>query len=599
VYDWSDAVHLNPEVRVYRTTQGAFLEFVVDDLKVPAGGQAVIDPIYGFDNPADYDLRYDGYVEIKWLTDNGLLIGDINGDSEPDLVLTSQTASVFVVFGGSGIATGDRLLNVSSNFNIRYNGRDNDRVGTTGAVAIGDVNGDGFGDLVLGSYTSDYSGELSGSAWVMFSSLIDDVGMTTGNVKAMGDPGTYNIRYDAAAAGDQLTMVRNIAIGDVNGDGLGDLVLGAHYSDSGGLDSGAVWVMFSTLIDDVGTTTGNTKSLSVGGNYNIRYAGAAAGDQLTVSGTLAVGDVNGDGLGDLVAGTYRTANSGAYSGSAWVVLSTLIDDQVGTGNDLPLSIGGNFNIRYDGAAGDYLAYFDGIAIGDLNGDGLGDLVLAGPRADGITGIDSGSVWVMFSTLIAGTGGTGNIRPLTTAANYNIRYDGAAPSDRLVDYGNLVIGDVNGDNFGDLILATTNADPNGLSSGSVWVMFSTLIDNETGTGNNKPLDVLGNFNIRYNGGASSDNAGRYLLVGDVNGDGFGDLLVGSVYTDYNGSTSGSAWVMFSTLIDDEVGTGNIKELYFLPMPDQSASGTSTATEPMTWCWGRTRPTITARIPAAPG
>jgi hypothetical protein len=81
VYDWSDAVHLNPEVRVYRTTQGAFLEFVVDDLKVPAGGQAVIDPIYGFDNPADYDLRYDGYVEIKWLTDNGLLIGDINGDS--------------------------------------------------------------------------------------------------------------------------------------------------------------------------------------------------------------------------------------------------------------------------------------------------------------------------------------------------------------------------------------------------------------------------------------------------------------------------------------------------------------------------------------
>ena len=58
-------------------------------------------------------------------------------------------------------------------------------------------------------------------------------------------------------------------------------------------------------------------------------------------------------------------------------------------------------------------------------------------------------------------------------------------------------------LGDLVLGTYRADSNGADAGSVWVMFSTLIDDEAGTGNNKPLDVAGNYNIRYDGAAAGD------------------------------------------------------------------------------------------------
>jgi len=77
--------------------------------------------------------------------------------------------------------------------------------------------------------------------------------------------------------------------------------------------------MFSTLIDDVGATTGNNKPLSTSTNYNIRYDGGAASDYLTNGGALAIGDVNGDRLSDLVLGAYGADNNGSYSGSAWVI----------------------------------------------------------------------------------------------------------------------------------------------------------------------------------------------------------------------------------------------------------------------------------------
>ena len=63
---------------------------------------------------------------------------------------------------------------------------------------------------------------------------------------------------------------------DVNGDGLGDLVLGSNLADNTSSNSGAAWVMFSTLIDNAGTSTGNNNPLSTAAKYNIRYDGGAA-----------------------------------------------------------------------------------------------------------------------------------------------------------------------------------------------------------------------------------------------------------------------------------------------------------------------------------
>jgi hypothetical protein len=573
-YDWTDALRFQPEVLAYREDGRNYLEFVVRDVAVPAASETVIDPNFGLNDSSAYDLRLDGSAPLPSLTDSGFVLGDINGDGDKDLVIGAASASyngllsgsAFVIFGGTGVATGDKPFDVAANYNLRYDGgAAGDQLSIGSTLSIGDINGDTHPDLVLGAYGADNNGSSSGSAWVMFSTLIDDVGATTGNNKPLSTSGNYNLRIDGGAAGDGLTYGGSLTIGDVNGDTYPDLVLGTSFARNNGSLSGSAWVMFSTLIDDVGVTTGNNKPLSTGTSYNLRYDGGAASDQLTSGGALVIGDVNGDTYPDLVLGASGTSNNGSGSGSAWVMFSTLIDD-VGatTGNNKPLSTGGNYNIRYDGgAASDYLTSGSALTIGDINGDTHPDLVLGAYGADN-NGSASGSAWVMFSTLIDDVGATtGNNKPLSTGTNYNLRYDGGAAGDYLAYNGALTIGDVNGDTYPDLVLGAYQADNNGSNSGSAWVMFSTLIDDVGATtGNNKPLSTGGNYNLRYDGGAASDQLtiGSALTIGDMNSDTYPDLVLGAYQAGNNGSNSGSAWVMFSTLIDD-VGatTGNNKPL----------------------------------------
>jgi len=129
----------------------------------------------------------------------------------------------------------------------------------------------------------------------------------------------YNIRYDGGAVSDFLSTGGSLAIGDIDNDGLGDLVIGASGASGGGDTRGSVYKFLSTLIDDVGATTGNNKSLGVSANYTDRYDGAADFDELTADGALAIGDVNADGGNDLLMGTFDAANNGDFSGSVWVV----------------------------------------------------------------------------------------------------------------------------------------------------------------------------------------------------------------------------------------------------------------------------------------
>jgi hypothetical protein len=83
IYDWSDALHLHPEVWVYRVGDVSYVEFVVRNITVPAGDQAIIDPILGLDDPAEYDLRFDGKTNVSQLGyKNSVAVGDVNGDNQ-------------------------------------------------------------------------------------------------------------------------------------------------------------------------------------------------------------------------------------------------------------------------------------------------------------------------------------------------------------------------------------------------------------------------------------------------------------------------------------------------------------------------------------
>jgi len=155
-----------------------------------------------------------------------------------------------------------KLLSDSANYDVRFDGVD--YLGSDGAIVSGDVNGDGIDDIVVGTFVEDYNGTDSGSVWVIFGGqeYSGDLSLSTST--------SYNIRYDGTA-GDNLSRYGSIDIGDVNGDGLGDLIIGAPFADNNGTDSGSAYVIFSTLIDDVGSTTGNNKALSTSTNYNGTY----------------------------------------------------------------------------------------------------------------------------------------------------------------------------------------------------------------------------------------------------------------------------------------------------------------------------------------
>ncbi len=491
--------------------------------------QAQVVPLSSLDGGNGFRINGVAAQSLSGATLSG--IGDINGDGVDDLIIGSDANTSYVVFGQAGAAFAP-AFNLST-----LNGSNGFRL--TGVVAnddsgdsvsgAGDVNGDGVNDLIVGARFADNGGAQSGSSYVVF-------GRSAGGFASIIDLGALNgsngFRLDGTAA-DALSGESVSGAGDVNGDGFDDVIVGAPSASSNGSSSGSSYVVF-------GRSSAFTASISLAtlnGSNGFRLDGAAGFDYAGIA-VAGAGDVNGDGFDDLIIGARRAApGSGSNAGSSYVVFGRVS----GFPAALNLStLNGSNGFRLDGVVASDLSGMAVASAGDVNGDGRDDVIVGAPAADPGGLSAAGSSYVLFGRSSPAFAATISLGTLNGSNGF--RLDGVAADDGS---GNAVAtaGDINGDGIDDLIVGASQTDSAGNNTGSAYVVhgrsspaFAASINLSTLNGSN---------GFRLDGVQLGNFTGRAVAsAGDINGDGKGDFLIGADGADPNATmNAGSSFVVF--------------------------------------------------------
>ncbi|MCJ8314419.1 MAG: cadherin domain-containing protein, partial [Pseudomonadales bacterium] len=411
----------------------------------------------------------------------------------------------------------------------------------------GDVNGDGFDDVLIGVPQDDENGSNAGRVYVLFGNASGQLA----TFSALNDDDTNNIIDSAngfiingAVAGDKAGFAV-AGGGDVNGDGLADILVGAPYASPNGDESGTAYVVFgktdSKVVElaDIALDD-NEQGFAMLGAYKYDHVG----------GTAIMGDVDGDGLADLILGevSARNINPGlsvsqsthsdpnlAYivfgqNGGASIDLSLLADSDDDSGfvvrskNRTLVDIW-NFGAKV-------------LPVGDVNSDGLLDFIVN----TGFMGSSLGINMLIFGKTGGGlinynTGNAGNngliISPEEGEYGYSMGSAGiyfhAAP-----DFITSKIGAVNGDGIDDMaLLATDDSCCSNIDGPKAYIIFGgtdisdiNLSDIANSVGgyviyNDHSQQVFDDDDLIF---------GAIGGAGDVNGDGFDDLMIGDIFAD---------------------------------------------------------------------
>jgi hypothetical protein len=466
---------------------------------------------------------------------------DVNGDGFADLIIGAPYAdpngigaagTTYVVLGkASGFGANINLSTLNGSNGFLINGEAVNDYSGYAVSGAGDVNGDGFGDIIIGAEKADTNGFLfTGASYVVFGKAS---GFSTSlNLSTL--TGANGFKINGAAARD-YSGVSVASAGDVNGDGFDDVIVGANKADAGSIVfAGMAYVVF-------GKASGFGASINVSnlnGTNGFQLSGALANDNAGNS-VHSAGDVNGDGIDDLIIGAVNADPNGSYSGAAYVVFGKAS----GFATNINLSsLDGTTGFELTGPAASYDVGYSVASAGDVNGDGFADLIVGAFHANPNGATQAGAAYVVFGK----ASGFAAIISLSTVDGTNgFKLSGTTAGD-FAGFSVSSAGDFNGDGFDDLIVGADRADPNGSSSGAAYIVFGK----PSGFASNLNLSALdGNSGFKLNGVAADDLAGGSVSsAGDLNGDGFDDLIVGAVGTDSNGlSASGASYVVFGSSI----------------------------------------------------